>query len=42
MKLEIEIKEDAQIDRIHLLEEYLASSPEWMDVVQDINLDIET
>lgn len=41
MRLEVGIKGNAPLDRIHQLEEYLSASPEWMDVVGDVNLDIE-
>jgi len=41
MKLEVEIKENAQIDRIHILQAYLAYSPDWKDIVQNVDFSIE-
>jgi len=41
MKLEVEIKDDAQLNRIHLLHAYLVYSPDWEDIIQNVDFSIE-
>ena len=41
MKLEVEIKDDAQLNRIHILQAYLAYSPDWKDIIQNVDFSIE-